>query len=434
MDPINYLSQQMDPLGGLMSGFQAGASLQGLRQQQVARELELKQQQQAQDRVEQYRTMFSDYMADPKFAKLQALRATFPEQDKAFAPLIEQMDKRQLAAEQAAGIQITTALKNNNSELATKILDENIEAAKNSGLDTTAFEQVKQAVIADPRAALGITQWLTMHTMTPEQQEKFAKAQQTLEETQQSKELFPSKLRETTAKAGTAESEQAIKSVEAKYIEPKTVQAIQKSNLDMKKILADIDIAKQNARIAAMNAQTNRETNSLKRQELGIKVAEAQTKLNDSIREKVASADSAISTSDNILNSIDRILAVPKGVRESAHGPISSMIKTVRSDTADYEALLDTLGSQSFLAQIASMKGMGALSDAEGKKLQAGMQNLSLTQSAEQAEKNVREMKKLMVKARKNIEVKYGIKANPPESSFMSNENAKSVFDKYGIK
>lgn len=417
---------QSDPIGELFKGIQTGAAIRGIQQQQEDRAYEMQQREKAQKMQEQYAIDLQNAVASRTPDAWAQMTAKYPQQREAFKQSWEMMSAADQKHEFSQGLQAHIALQNNNIPAAKKVVETNIQALEAQGKDAGSWKQILETLDTNPEAAYTMS-GLYLSSVDPE---KWAKATETFGKAQKQ----PFELIEAEAKAGTAKSEQVIKEVEAKYIEPKTLQAIQKTGLDMKKILADIDIAKQNSRIAAMNAQTNRETNSLKRQELGIKVAEAQTKLNDSIREKVASADSAISTSDNILNSIDRILAVPKGVRESAHGPISSKVPTISSDTADYEALLDTLGSQSFLAQISSMKGMGALSDAEGKKLQAGMQNLSLTQSAEQAEKNVREMKKLMLKARKNIEVKYGIKAKPPESSFMSDENSKSIFDKYGIK
>lgn len=216
-EPINYMGMfpQVNPMQGLLSGIQVGSALRetGLRTQEIQQKLD--QEAAAQKRLELYRTQFADYMADPKFEKLQNLRASFPEQKDAFAPLIEQMDKRQLALEQSSGVQITNALKNNNTELASKIIDESIEAAKNSGLNTMAFEQVKKAMDTDPTAALGLTQWLTMHMMTPEQQEKYAEAQKKLEDLRQSQALFPEKQAQEAIKTQKEGYETAIKAEEA---------------------------------------------------------------------------------------------------------------------------------------------------------------------------------------------------------------------------
>ncbi|MBJ2841008.1 acyltransferase, partial [Salmonella enterica subsp. enterica serovar Mbandaka] len=47
------------------------------------------------------------------------------------------------------------------------------------------------------------------------------------------------------------------------------------------------------------------------------------------------------------------------------------------SDAANFEARLDTFKAQTFLPMVQSLKGMGALSDAEGKKLSDAVGALS---------------------------------------------------------
>ena len=64
--------------------------------------------------------------------------------------------------------------------------------------------------------------------------------------------------------------------------------------------------------------------------------------------------------------------------------------------------MVENLDAQSFMAMIPQMKGTGALSDAEGKKLAASLQNFSLKQSPEQLMSSVKEAQRLMLKARKN--------------------------------
>jgi DNA polymerase/3'-5' exonuclease PolX len=62
----------------------------------------------------------------------------------------------------------------------------------------------------------------------------------------------------------------------------------------------------------------------------------------------------------------------------------------VFASTADTEKAIETLQSQVFLQQIKNMKGMGALSEKEGDRLAASVANLSLTQSPERLERNIR--------------------------------------------
>ena len=117
-----------------------------------------------------------------------------------------------------------------------------------------------------------------------------------------------------------------------------------------------------------------------------------------------------------MLNTADRILKTPIGVIGSAAGPVSSRMPTLSQDTADFEALVETLGSQSFIAQIPNIKGMGALSNAEGEKLQAALQNFSLRQSPERLLENVKEAQRLVMKARKNMTARSGLPETIPDT------------------
>lgn len=214
--------------------------------------------------------------------------------------------------------------------------------------------------------------------------------------------------------------ETQIKQTEAKFA-PQMAQAT------YQKLLTDTDVAKQNARVNAMNAQISRESNDLKRQELQLKVQEARQKMDSTIREKAAEIDTARTSMDNMLNTADRILATPKSVVGSAAGPLSSKIPTATQSTADFEALVETLGSQAFMAQIPNLKGMGALSNAEGEKLQAALQNFSLKQSPEQLLRNVKEAQRLILKARSTLANRYGVEENLPDRPAMPTNVAPSA-------
>lgn len=216
----------------------------------------------------------------------------------------------------------------------------------------------------------------------------------------------------TGAETRKLAAEGVIKEAEAKFA-PQMAQAT------YQKLLTDTEVAKQNARINAMNAQISREGNDLKRQELQLKVQEARQKMDSTIREKSAEIDTARTSMDNMLNTADRIVNTPLSVVGAAAGPVSAKIPTTRQSTADFEALVETLGSQAFMAQIPNLKGMGALSNAEGEKLQAALQNFSLKQSPEQLLRNVKEAQRLILKARSTLANRYGVEENLPDRPAM---------------
>jgi len=152
------------------------------------------------------------------------------------------------------------------------------------------------------------------------------------------------------------------------------------------------------------------------------------------VREKVAEVENARATMDNMLNTADRILKTPKSVVGSAAGPVSARMPTISQDTADFEELVTTLGSQSFLAQIPNIKGMGALSNAEGEKLQAALQNFSLRQSPERLLENVREAQRLIMKGRSTLAKRTGMPDSIPDTpaASPSGANIEALLKKYG--
>lgn len=81
--------------------------------------------------------------------------------------------------------------------------------------------------------------------------------------------------------------------------------------------------------------------------------------------------NSQIASFDTMLGTLDRLAAHP-GLKRSV-GKIGAFPTMPGSDSANFQAELNTFQSQAFLPMVAQLKGMGALSDAEGKKLTAAV-------------------------------------------------------------
>ncbi len=316
--------------------------------------------------------------------------------------------------------QVYAALQTGHPEIAQKLLDQQTEAMKNSGNDADAqHTDVMSKLIGINPTAAKTNVGLMLSSITGV--DKFAETFGKLGAEQRAGEQAPAELAEKEAKATKA-------GVDAKYAEQTALLDLEKKGWDITNIKEDIGIKKEANRIAAMNAAANREGNALKREELGLKVQEARNSLDEKIRGKVAEAESAATNIDNSLNTIERI-KTNKSL-DSVLGSVQGRLPAVLSDEAnDAIALIDTLGSQSFLSQVAQMKGQGALSDAEGKKLQAALTNLSRNQSETQFRANLDEASRLLKKGRETLSKRTGVPlgsadtpsapgARPPLSSF----------------
>lgn len=125
----------------------------------------------------------------------------------------------------------------------------------------------------------------------------------------------------------------------------------------------------------AMDRQIARESNQLKLEELKQKQADVRQKADIARADRQAAAQGAVDTFSTALDSLNEIEQSP-GLSKAVG--IRSAFPTVPgSDAANFEARLDTFKAQTFLPMVQSLKGMGALSDAEGKKLSDAVGALS---------------------------------------------------------
>lgn len=107
-----------------------------------------------------------------------------------------------------------------------------------------------------------------------------------------------------------------------------------------------------------------REFNGLKYEELGIKRQEKA-------READLGKSGQIASFDTMLGTLNRLKDHP-GLSRST-GLYSATPTIPGSDSANFQSELETFKSQAFIQAVAQLKGMGALSDAEGKKLSAAV-------------------------------------------------------------
>ena len=107
-------------------------------------------------------------------------------------------------------------------------------------------------------------------------------------------------------------------------------------------------------------------------------------------------AEDSVSQIESTLGTIDRVRNHP-GL-ESAAG-ISSLFPTLPgTDAAGFEAQLETLQSQQFLSAVSQMKGMGALSENEGKKLSSSIGALNISMSDKELKTEMDRIHKITTK------------------------------------
>lgn len=173
----------------------------------------------------------------------------------------------------------------------------------------------------------------------------------------------------------SALAQQAV-AIQSKIDEKRNAQALQlqiaqEKNQTSKEIAADRNAIM--AQIAQMNAALKGSTNDLQRQlleqkieDLKLKAEEKQATLQSQAQGKVAAFDSAIETLD--------VLAKHPGKKDVVGALSGGLISMVPgTNAAGFASQLETFKAQTFIPQVAALKGMGALSNAEGQKLTAAV-------------------------------------------------------------
>ncbi len=418
MGPINYLAlmPQQDFLQDIQGGLQVGSQY---------RDMQIKRQQQeaAIAAQRQYQTDIEAANAAPTPQAFAALALKYPDKREAFKQSWETLSEGERKDQGDAMSQAYSALLSGRDDIAQQALEKRIQARTNSGLDASAEKNILDMLKTNPTQAKASLGFALSHVSDPKD---FAKNFGALGSETRAADKAPAELLKAKADADGAVSDASTKRVTAKYADSKALADLEKSQWDVKKIVADIGFQKESNRIAAMNAAANREGNSLKRQELQLKIDDAITKRDTGVRERAATAEAGAANIDNMLNTVERILknkslnAVLGSVEGNAFYPNATMGSMNPGgdgdERADAIALIDTLGSQAFLAQIPNIKGMGALSNAEGEKLQSAFQNLSRKQSESQFRENMKEASRLLNKGRLNLSKSSGVPLGRPDT------------------
>ena len=416
--PIDYSLDVQAPFQSALQGFQGASAIRGTLLQQDAQAAQAAQQ-------EAMRKDLASLSANPTPQAVAQMSLRYPQLSEQFKRSFDMLGEDQKRARLSSTIPVYAAIQSGRPDVAAGRLRETATAQENSGQKEEAARTRAMADLIEQHPEAGATTagLLLSSVMGPD---KFAETFGKLGAESRAVAEAPSDLAKKREEAKKAKSDAEIAAVKAQFAGSEAIADLEKKGWDIKKIAADIDVAKQNSRIAAMNAQTSRMNSDLQRQELALKIEEATAKRDSTIREKVATAEAGANSIDNMLNTIERVKKNPalNAVLGSIEGGrfypqrLAGMLPGTASadDRADAVALIETLGSQAFVAQIPNIKGTGALSDAEGKKLQSALQNLSREQSEKQFRENLDEAARLLTKGREGLARATGVPLGKPDT------------------
>lgn len=129
--------------------------------------------------------------------------------------------------------------------------------------------------------------------------------------------------------------------------------------------------------------RTSLRTDSRARDFNATNVEENAIKRDEGKRTKDMTTQSQLASFDTMIGTLDR-LSTHKGLA-NATGMMNYLPDRKGSDVSNFKAELESFKSQAFIPMVSQLKGMGALSDAEGKKLTAAVGALDTDVMSESA-------------------------------------------------
>ncbi|EHK6140213.1 TPA: acyltransferase [Escherichia coli] len=193
---------------------------------------------------------------------------------------------------------------------------------------------------------------------------------------------------------------------------------------------ASNNIAQQNVNLRRMELEDKKydrlianETNALKLAELQDKRLQNQQAMEQAKRDKADAYNSGMDNLSRTIETATKVLNSPgfTGYFGTNLNPLSSRF-IPGTEAADTETLVDTLKSQGFLSGIQQMKGMGALSNAEGQKVMDAIGSLSPNQSEKSAREAIKTIIKTTEMAQKRMQQKYGKDIQPSQQQLSDDD------------
>lgn len=401
VQPIDYSAS-----GGqaLLQGLEVGRAIQGIRTIRQDRE----QAQIDRDNNAKFQQEWQQSFGDP--GKMTSLAAKYPGQmDLIKSGIGFQNEQHQLALGNAAR-DLRVAIATNNPQAVQQVAVKHASVLNSVG---SSPEKIMQQLQQDPGGLSRIVDTVGMSALGVKEYYDVAGAKETREE--------------------TARSNRAGEALTARRDEQSNARgwagiSIQKQNADIarERLNLDRELKGLEYKEKALDRQVSKETNELKKAELeqkldGIRTQKEAAKAEryDTVASQVDSADRAIKTAQSIINSPG--FTGYFGVNVNPFG--SRFLPG--TDASDTSAMVDTLKSQGFMSGIQQMRGMGALSDAEGRKVMDAIGSLDSGMSEKQAKKSIEGIIETFEQGKKRLESRY-----PDEFSKYSGELNQS---KYGL-
>jgi hypothetical protein len=357
MEPINYSIDVKSPFDQAIAGYGAGAAIRNDQQQQAQVQLQQQRQQQMQ------KDLFA--LSSNKNAGAQdyaAIMTKYPEVGDHLKRSWDVLDADQQKIRLGQASQVFAATQSGNNDVALDLINKQMEAAKNSG-DMQTYTGLK--ALADGAA------------IHPE-------SLKTSSALMLSSILGPEKFASTYATLGDQG------------------RAAQKAPVELAKTQEEINASQTKQKLDALDVQIRQADSETKRGELQLQRDKLQKEYD--LKTQTAQND-AQSQSDGLVQGLATVDALMKHPGLSSGTGMGSSVTSFfnGTDAKDFRVQLETLKSQQFLTAAKELKGMGALSDAEGARLEKSIASLDPSQSTSQFKTNLGVIRSTLQKAQAKL-------------------------------
>ncbi len=405
MDPINYQLDVVNPFESTFKGYQQGFGIRAANEQ---RDLAQKQQQAAMAQQKQQRDALQSLMSKRDAGAEDYANATLliPGMREQLKQAWDTKNTAQQQSHLSDLSQWSAAIQNGKPKIASDAMRQRADAMEaTAGAPTRESQALRaQAGVIEEHPEFGnymLKSLLVAHPDGGKVIDSIAK----MGGERRADQLQPALVNKGVADASTAQAEAKIKGVDAKYADSKALLDVEKKGWDIKKIKADIDIARESNRIATMNAVANRESNALKRQELQAKIGDAVREREEKIAGKVAQAETEIAGVTDTISLIDEIFADPSSLKAVTGGSAwKGAIPGTENRTM--AGKVDQLTNMLAAANLDKLKGPMSDKDIQFVKRISG--NIDRYQDEDKFAGELTKVRDIMKRAESKLRAKYG--------------------------
>lgn len=246
--PFDYTIDVANPFQAALRGYQGGMAINEARQEQEAQQFGLQKKQFELQAQQQMQMDLADLSNNPNATGADYARVItrHPQLSKQIGEGWNVLNTAQQQARLQQGSQALAAIQAGRGDLAAQIFKDHATATRNSGDEATArqAEMMAKLITDHPETAKTSIAIGLASAMGPE---KFASMYSTLGAEQRASEQAPFDLRKKAADAAGAESDAAVKDVEAKYAPKRVPLEIEKLGAELGLTTAQIGQAKASA-------------------------------------------------------------------------------------------------------------------------------------------------------------------------------------------